>query len=291
MAWWHSTHPPYTPTARREARDGIKARSRSGDIGETWWARRFIGTLERFTELRRLARGKSYARTGQVMGIEVRAGIARARVQGSRPRPYDVEIRLKPFSEEQWTCIERKLAEASLSCAKLLAGEMPREIESLLDGLGLSLFPSARKEVETTCSCPDWANPCKHLAATYYILGERFDEDPFLMLAWRGREREQLLGALRQLRGAGVAGTGSEATPLAADPPLALALSRFFESPTDPASCTFDPRPTLAPHTLLRRLGPLPATSGIDDAFALLAPACERISAAAQERAFADGES
>ncbi|UGT92070.1 SWIM zinc finger family protein [Mycobacterium ostraviense] len=78
--------------------------------------------------------------------------------------------------------------------ATLLAGEMPEDIEDVFGTLGLSLFPTTARELSLDCSCPDRAVPCKHLAATFYLLAESFDEDPFAILAWRGREREDLLG-------------------------------------------------------------------------------------------------
>jgi uncharacterized Zn finger protein len=184
--------------------DGLKARSSRGDIGTSWWSRRFLDVLESFAIGGRLARGKTYARKGQVMSLEILAGRVTARVQGSRAEPYDVTITFAPLSEQEWERVETALAEQALPCAKLLAGEVPAELESIFAASGSPLFPTAVGDLRQVCSCPDWGVPCKHLAATFYLLGEAFDTDPFLILRWRGRERDDLLARLRTLRSGGV---------------------------------------------------------------------------------------
>lgn len=173
---------------------GLKARSRRGPIGEEWWSRRFIDILERVCDKGRLERGRRYARAGQVLGFELSPGVVEARVQGSRPEPYEVRVRIPRYDDPAWTRVEQALADRALFRAKLLAGEMPPEIVTVFDDLGLPLFPD---ELDMSCTCPDWGFPCKHLSAVLYLLAEAFDDDPFLVLAWRGRARDQLLDALR----------------------------------------------------------------------------------------------
>lgn len=118
----------------------------------------------------------------------------------SGARPYSVIIELDPFTEHMWEKAEIALSEQALPSAKLLAGEVPPELEEIFAAAGAPLFPRTADELYQECSCPDWEVPCKHLAATFYLLAEAFDEDPFLILRWRGRDREALLSRLRQLR-------------------------------------------------------------------------------------------
>lgn len=198
----------YPPASRpRPVEGGIRARSRRGPIGETWWSRRFLDLLEALGVGGRLDSGRRYARQGQVISLHVEGGIVTANVQGSRARPYQVRIVVSGLDEAQWRRVEAALAARALFAAKLLAGEMPREIEEAFSDSGLTLFPVSGRELRSSCSCPDWANPCKHVAAVYYLLGEAFDDDPFLIFRWRGRDRQQLLDNLRALRG----GTGLDA--------------------------------------------------------------------------------
>lgn len=178
----------------------IRARSRRGTIGSTWWSRRFIDVLESLELGGRLARARSYARAGQVLDLTVAAGAVTATVQGSRPEPYQVRVELAQIWPERWERVERRLAEQVIFSAKLLAGELPEELEDVFTDLGLSLFPEDVGELAMECGCPDWSVPCKHVAATLYLLAEAFDRDPFLILCWRGRGRTELLDNLRRLR-------------------------------------------------------------------------------------------
>ena len=199
MSTWDSW-PPARPI---RVDGGIKARSKRGAIGEQWWSRRFIGVLESYGMSSRLARGRSYARAGQVLDFELSQGKVTARVQGSRVRPYQVRIGVLPLTTAQWRRVLDKLASQALFRAKLLAGEMPHEIEEVFGECGTPLFPRSAADLDMHCSCPDWGVPCKHLAAVCYVLAEEFDRDPFGMLAWRGKGRDELLTALRRIQGAG----------------------------------------------------------------------------------------
>ena len=184
--------------------DGIKAKSQRGKFVENWWADRWVKALKGLMDPRRLSRGRSYARHGQVLNINVEAGAVSARVQGSRPRPYRVDIQLNPLSDRQWEVVLDALSEQALFSAQLLNGEMPPEVEQVFEGVGVPLFPASSDDLVTDCSCPDWANPCKHIAAVYYLLGERFDEDPFLLFELRGRSQDEVAAALRGRRSAGL---------------------------------------------------------------------------------------
>jgi uncharacterized Zn finger protein len=205
MARRHSSYyddywPRYTPTQPIAVRDGIKARSRSGKFVKNWWADRWIGALTRLMDSKRLSRGRSYARRGQVLDIDLGAGRVTARVQGSRRTPYKVNIQLQPLSDDHWNRVFDALAEQALFAAQLLNGEMPPDIEQVFESVNVPLFPASRGDLKTDCTCPDWANPCKHVAAVYYLLGERFDQDPFLLFELRGRTEKEVAAALRERR-------------------------------------------------------------------------------------------
>jgi uncharacterized Zn finger protein len=206
----------WPPASRpRRVEGGIKARSKRGAIGERWWSQRFIAVLESYGMSGRLARGRSYARAGQVLDFELSQGKVTARVQGSRIRPYQVRIGVLPLTTAQWRTVEGRLAGQALFRAKLLAGEMPREIEQVFADCGTPLFPHSPGDLDMRCNCPDWEVPCKHLAAVCYVLAEEFDRDPFAMLAWRGRGRDELLTALRAIQ-AGPGGRAGRDAPAGA---------------------------------------------------------------------------
>jgi uncharacterized Zn finger protein len=187
--WFRDFYPKSKPKA---VAGGIKAQSKAGAFGKSWWAKRWIGVLESFNIGSRLQRGRSYARKGQVTAINIKPGHVTAKVQGSRPQPYAVEITIPKLGERDWEKLVAELNSQAVFAAKLLAGEMPQDIETAFTKAGLSLFPKSLKEIETECSCPDWSNPCKHIAAVYYLLGEEFDRDPFLLFRLRGMDREMI---------------------------------------------------------------------------------------------------
>lgn len=282
--WWDWPTRP-----RRAARDGIPARSTRGEIGETWWSQRFIAALRQVADAGRLARGRSYARSGQVMDLRVAPGAVTAKVQGSRPRPYEVLIRLNPFTDAEWARAEAALADQALFLAALLAGEMPHDVEQAFAAAGLSLFPARPGELRSECSCPDPVNPCKHVAATYYILAEAFDTDPFLVLSWRGRAREDLLARLRELRAAAPADEAGpvDAEPEPPPPPAETAApADFWRAGAEMESLTFSPRAPAAPEAVLRQLGPVPPEAGGPEADRALAEAYAAFTRAAEQRAF-----
>ncbi|GAA3540825.1 SWIM zinc finger family protein [Nonomuraea rosea] len=223
---------------------GLKARTQRGSIGSTWWSRRFIDILERVCDKGRLSRGRAYARQGQVLSIDLSPGEVKAAVQGSRREPYQVGIRIEAYDEGRWATVEDAIAAQAVYRAKLLAGEMPTEIEELFAALGIDLFP---RDLDMDCSCPDWGFPCKHLSAVLYLLAESFDDDPFLVLAWRGRTREQLLGSL--------AGTPEEDPLRVDDVPFADRLADFY-APGATAHRPERRHTAVAPDLLLRVFPP-----------------------------------
>jgi uncharacterized Zn finger protein len=153
--------------------------------------------LESFDIGSRLQRGKHYARAGQVLNLELVPGQVRASVQGSRTKPYRVFIKTEVLTGSEWDGIEDVMASKAVFLAKLLAGQMPEEIEEAFVECSTTLFPDSDDDLVSACSCPDWENPCKHIAAVFYLMAEAFDDDPFLIFAWRGRSKEELLAELR----------------------------------------------------------------------------------------------
>jgi len=187
------------PAARARRAAGIAARPQRAATGEGWWAKRFVAVVEGFGHGARLTRGRAYARGGNVLDLSIRSGEVAASVQGTREKPYSVVLRIDVFSPEQWARVDRVLVESTGYTAELLEGRMPERIDRVFAAAGLTLFP-VRREFRTDCTCPDWENPCKHVAATCYVLAEHLDRDPFALLAWRGRDRAALTRRLEALR-------------------------------------------------------------------------------------------
>ena len=231
-----------------EVDGGIAVRAKRGKIGEQWWSRRFVDVLERICDGGRLARGRSYARKGQVMDFEIAPGLVTARVQGSRATPYTVTIAVEAYDDAEWARIEQSLASQALYRAALLAGDMPHEIVDVFESLDKPLFPSA---LDTRCSCPDWSVPCKHASAVLYVLAEAFDDEPFLVLAWRGRGRDELLAGLR-----GLPEPAEVPDPLAVEEvPLESRLADFYTPGISLSRLRERPsRVTAPPELLLRAL-------------------------------------
>ena len=247
-------NPP--PSKPRRVRGGIKAQSKRGAFAERWWAKRWIAVLEGFGLGARLARGRSYARQGQVTQISIEPDGVRAEVQGSRRAPYSVTIQVKPLSVSQWRLITDAIMRTPRFAAMLLNGQMPEDIEDAFREAQCELFPQSITDVRTDCSCPDWSNPCKHVAVVYYLIGEEFDRDPFLLFALRGRTRRDILATLT----------------LDDEPSPEIAPTRAHPAPTVPA-----PRPPVEhPQVnawLLRQAGRFPFWHGsisLEDALSVV---------------------
>ena len=263
--------------------------------GQAWWSQRFLGLLESFGLGSRLERGREYARDGHVLELDVEPGIVLARVQGSRFSPYRVRIRPQPFSEYQWRRAEKAIAARALTLARLLAGEIPDDIEEVLAGAKLALLPASYDELRVSCTCPDSADPCKHTAAVYYQLAEHLDADPFALFTLRGRTEDELLEALgrRRLRAAGgMARAVSDAAveqQSAPVKPLAELVSDFWRAGPELSRLEVSPLAAERPDALLRRLGPFDCgTGGGPDLAALLTPVYAHLAAVAERRALAE---
>ena len=280
----------YRENKPRKVANGLKTKSERGAIGETWWSKRWVAVLESFGMGTRLTRGRSYARQGQVVSIDVEPGVIKAKVQGSRPKPYDVKIKLQPLSDKNWQSVTDAMAAQAIFAAKLLAGEMPTNIEEAFATAKVSLFPASKEELVTDCSCPDWANPCKHIAAVYYILAERFDEDPFLIFKLRGRSKEEIIATLRSKRAEAlpVETSMNNASEQMVEQDEAVLPGEdahsFWLAGEELAMFTVRPVPPAVEKALLKRLGPAPLSVANQNIASLLGKAYDRVDMAARRK-------
>jgi uncharacterized Zn finger protein len=254
----------FPPSRPLPAKGGIRARSQRGAFAAQWWGQRWIAELESFGLGTRLTRGRSYARKGQVVELDITPGVVSATVQGSRANPYTVRMSLRQIDAAQ----RRKLADAlgaDMSiAARLISGELPPEVEQCFARAGAPLFPQIRNDLITRCSCPDSSNPCKHIAAVYYIMADELDRDPFLLLALRGLCRDEFMALLGDTPGtppaAPLAGPGAGvAQPLTADP------RRFWRGSPIPDQRYGEVGPVDEPAPIVRRLGAFPFWRGETD--------------------------
>lgn len=230
-----------------------------------WWSQRWLELLDSYRFKKRLERARNYARQGNILSIKFEGSKVLAQVQGTEPEPYKVSLSLEPFSDEQWGYAIETMSQQAIWAAKLLAGEMPQNIEQVFTANGLSLFPFTLSEVRSKCSCPDKANPCKHIGAIYYQLGDRFSEDPFVLFQLRGRTREEIIADLREFRARGSEkaesaegseGAGEEKQLITGHSPLTSHSFWEYNQPLDPTLVVITPSPNS--DTVLDVLGAIP---------------------------------
>jgi len=175
-------------------------------FSRTWWGQRFIAALEEFTDQGRLGRGRAYAHNGRILDYKLANGKVEAKVRGSinpyfgvyQEPIYKTTITIKTISAADWTKVIRQIASRADLITKLLMREMPDTIEDAFTALNLHLLPHSARDFATNCSCPDYANPCKHIAGVYYLLASALDRDPFVMFELRGLSRDDLYAELVQ---------------------------------------------------------------------------------------------
>ena len=161
---------------------------------QPWWVEQWMELINSYRFKKRLERAWEYARSGNVLSIRFEGRRVHARVQGTEKDPYKVKLWLDVLNDEDWGYVLEALSQKARWSAQLLAGIMPQDIERAFAASGKRLFPFKLQEVRSECSCLDKANPCKHISAVYYLMGDRFSEDPFVLFQLRGRTRSQLLG-------------------------------------------------------------------------------------------------
>ncbi len=195
--------------------------------GTTWWGRRWIEALEHGSRdmVVRLGKGRAYARDGHVHHLQVLPGKVTATVTDDELESHQVTLTLEAFDNPAWRRILHAMASQALNAAQLLNGEMPKDIDQVFRSCGKSLFPVDHHEVDADCSCEDWTSPCKHVAATYYVLGDALDRDPFLLFELRGRSKEQVLGVLDRARQSSMDKAAALTTDQAPQLPAAQAVT------------------------------------------------------------------
>ena len=203
---YYDDYPPYVPVAvkKEKAKKQLeKLKKKNPDvtpviiqgrsIATTWWGKAWNKNLEMYADYsNRIGRGRSYVRNGAVLDLKLEKGLARALVQGSRSKPYKIEIKVSPLAPDKWENILNLCRHKIDSLAELVEGKFPRELAELFTAGGDGLFPTAQ-EINFNCSCPDWADMCKHITAALYSIGARFDEDPTLFFKLRNIEFDRLL--------------------------------------------------------------------------------------------------
>lgn len=234
---WDDPWQRYPASVPLPTEGGLATSKQRGSMAGTWWSRRFVDALESYGLGARMQRGRRYARSGQVLTLDVRTAVIAAQVQGSRRTPYLITVSLPEPSAKQWTKIESAMAAKIGFVAQLLAGEVPLDLEGVFATAGVSLFPRAWREVRADCSCPDWENPCKHIAAVLYVFADQLDADPWLLLRWRGRTREELVGPFHTRGGSNL--VAEEIAPWWPFPTGTLA--RRVEGPSPAPSVLMDP--------------------------------------------------
>jgi uncharacterized Zn finger protein len=244
----------FPATKRIQAEGGLATSRARGAMAETWWSKRFIAVLESFGLGGRMTRGRTYARGGQVLSLEVNEGLLVAQVQGSRRTPYAVTVRLATPSATQWIKITDSLKSRLGYAARLLDGEVPTDLEEVFAAAGSKLFPEQWRDLRATCSCPDWGDPCKHQAAVLYVFADQLDRDPWKLIEWMGKSKDEILALF-----VGSAVSGSDVQEVAPWWPLRVDASNPELTNMIPASVLPD-----VPSDVLTRLGTLEATIGTE---------------------------
>ena len=173
-------------------------------FSRSWWGQKFITAIENLTDSGRLSRGRSYARGRKVKGFEIDGNLVTAQVRGSinpyfgvhKEPLYHITIEFQPLSAAKWSAAVAEMASKASVISRLLLNEIPDDIEKTFQSLNLNLLPGSQKDFKTSCSCPDWSNPCKHIAGVYYLVAAELDQDPFLLFELRGLSRENLIKEL-----------------------------------------------------------------------------------------------
>ncbi|WP_367026119.1 SWIM zinc finger family protein [Methylococcus sp. ANG] len=246
----------------------------------TWWGQRFIAALERFTDAARLARGRSYAGSDRIKSWQLKKGEVSARIRGNanpsygiyQEPTYDTALSLSPIRDSDWALLVRHLGSRAAFVSRLLLNEMPENIEKPFELLDLHLLPHSAKDFKTRCSCPDYQNPCKHIAGLCYLLSAQLDQDPFLLFELRGLPRASLFEQLRHTPLGKVLAQARDAEreeglrvvdayftrPQPAPPPGTCAPGAFWDAPKRLPELPETPATTTVPALLIRKGGDFP---------------------------------
>ena len=170
------------------------------DDKRNWWTNKWIDLVEKLESGNRLTQGKNVAKKGQVIYIKIQKGLIFAKVQGERLKPYQIRIEVNSISEEIWGELLAEITTNAYFVAKLYTGKIPEAIDELFTNRGVSLIPQMEQDLRAGCTCPDWANPCKHSAAVFFILADMINVDPFILFKLRGKTKEEIFEIFRVKR-------------------------------------------------------------------------------------------
>ncbi|MHA1365719.1 MAG: SWIM zinc finger family protein, partial [Candidatus Heimdallarchaeota archaeon] len=185
-------------TKIRKAKDGITPSSDTSE--QSWWSEKFIEAMDYFESDSRITQGKTYAKKGQVHDLQVGTGVINAKVQCTKARPFSVKIEFNTFSNEEWFLILNEMVGKASFAAGLSLGKIPRDIQKIFRKLNLSFFPKIKGDIKAACNCPDWANPCKHVAAVYFIFADMLNSNPALLFMIRGKTIDEITEILNEMR-------------------------------------------------------------------------------------------
>lgn len=251
-------------------RGGIKAQAYRTQNSRKWWTRRWLKMMEDLRLGARLGRGRGYAFSGQVADLTVSPGLITAVVQGGSRQPYKCEIREEVMPLETRNLIKERLCAKPMLISQLLIRNLPEEIDTAFQAVGYPLIPSEIYPLLTKCSCPDYANPCKHIAAVYYLIAEAIENDPLILLEFRGISREFL--------------TDCPITDVDESPDIMTGVSNIrgnsFWDAELPPSISFGSAPERnCTSPFIRRLGSIPFWRGEEKFLETMCHCGERISA------------
>lgn len=172
----------------------------SESVEQSFWSKKWIELFQTLDSGNRISQGKYFAKMGQVVYLKIQKGFAIAKVQDNKPLPYRVRIELEKIPEDIWTKILNDIANDTSSCAKLLARQLPHKITDYFEKYGYSFLPVIDNDLKAGCTCPDWANPCKHTSAAFYIFAQLISENPFILFKIRGKTESEIFTILREIR-------------------------------------------------------------------------------------------
>jgi uncharacterized Zn finger protein len=244
-------------------------------LRSSWWAQQWLKTLESFQCTDETGRGKSIARNGKVLDMQIYPGKVTAYVKGNRKIPYKIDIAIKTLLQDEWDKVLNALAGKAIFSAKMLAGEMPDSIEEVFTALDVSLFPKTAADLSAYCTCGDSGLPCRHIAVVYYALALEFARNPFVLFRLRGMDREQIIEAVRRKRAIGSEDVMIEDENIVEDEELAGTMDQVRCSQADSQSFVnywtgrmknsdikIIIEPPLVEQSLLKRLGEPPFFAG-----------------------------
>jgi len=187
-------------TKVRKAKDGITPTSSDKTVEQTWWSVKFLEAMDYFEADSRITQGKNYAKKGQVLNLQVNRGIITAKVQCTKAKPFSVKIEFRTFTNKEWFQLFSEMVAKASFAAELLLGKIPQDIQRISTKLNLSFFPKIKDDIKAACNCPDWANPCKHIAAVYYIFADIINNEPALLFKIRGKAINEITEILNEMR-------------------------------------------------------------------------------------------